>query len=346
MHGAFAVGSGDLGDAVDADLDDGGRHLALDGGLFVDDLVADEVERVGVLAEYLFHQQHKAGFRRLVLVPRQRPLFQRRHDLAHLLAVFVEGREIALQLIVDGALAGNFRKQKLALVADDGGVDVFEGRGIFQHPVGVHARLVGKGVHADVGLVVGHGGVGRFGDGHGAAVHVFQVFGLDAFVPALELQIADDGGEVGVAAPLAEAQKGALHLLCARLHRLDGVRHRQPAVVVAVDGDDDVGEALAHGAGDAVRFVREDAAVGIAQAQAVGARLGGARQSRHGVPLVRLIAVKKVLGVKDDLLPLRGEEANAVVDHLQIFFGRGLQNVRRVADVALAEDGHIVGARR
>ena len=45
MDGTFTVGGGDLGHAVHAHLDDRGSHLSFDGGLFVDDLVIDEIER-------------------------------------------------------------------------------------------------------------------------------------------------------------------------------------------------------------------------------------------------------------------------------------------------------------
>ena len=187
-------------------------------------------------------------------------------------AVLVEGGEVVFQLVVDGALARNFGEEEFALVPDALGVDVLEGGGVFEHPVRVHARLVRKGVHAHIRLV---GGMAAFAVSARVIARsyiVLEAVGRDALVAALELQIADDRAEVRVAAPLAEAEKGALHLLRARLHRRDRIGHGEPAVVVAVDGDGDPGEALHDRFRDGIRLVGEDAAVRVAQAQRHGAR--------------------------------------------------------------------------
>ena len=79
----------------------------------------------------------------------------------------------------------NVRKQEFALVADAFGVYVLEGGGIFEHAVRVHARLVREGVHADVGLLRGNGGVRRLRDRRGAPVDVFELLFGDALIAAL-----------------------------------------------------------------------------------------------------------------------------------------------------------------
>ena len=346
MDGAFAVRRRDLGRAVDADLDDRRGDLALDGGLFADDLVADQVEGVLVLAEDLLDEQHEARLRRLVLVPRQGAVLEGGHDLPHLLPVLVEGGEVVFQFVVDGALARDLGQQKLALVADAFGVDVLEGGGIFEHAVRVHPRLMGKGVHPHIRLVGRDGGVGGLGEGHRAAVHLFEAVGRDALVAALELQVADDRAEVRVAAPLAEAEQRPLHLFGARLHRRDRIRHGEPAVVVAVDGDGDPGEALHDRFRDGIRLVGEDAAVGVAQAEGHGARLRRALEGAHRVIGVRLVPVEEVFGVEHDLFAVLGQKPHALADHGEVLRGVGLDHVGDVADMALAEDGDVLGARR
>ena len=181
---------------------------------------------------------------------------------------------------------------------------------------------------------------------HRAAVHLFELFGRDALVAALELQVADDRAKVRVAAPLAEPEQRALHLPRARRHRRDGVGDGEAAVVVAVDGDDDVREALANGARDALRLVGEDAAVGVAQTQRVRARLRRALERAHRILCIRLVPVEEVFRVKYDLFAVLGQKAHALADHGKVLFGRRFEHVRRVADVALAEDGDVLCARR
>jgi hypothetical protein len=65
-------------------------------------------------------------------------------------------------------------------------------------------------------------------------LHVFGRHALDAH---LHLQVGDDRNQVAVAAALAKAVDGALHLRSAILHRNERVRHTHFAVVVRVDAD-------------------------------------------------------------------------------------------------------------
>ena len=69
-------------------------------------------------------------------------------------------------------------------------------------------------------------------------------------VPAdLQFDVGDDGGQVGVAAALADAVDGALDVVAAFLDGSEGVGDGEAGVVVDVDAEGR-GDAGAHGADD------------------------------------------------------------------------------------------------
>ena len=235
------------------------------------------------------------------MVARERPLFEFGDDRRHFLSVFIQRGKVIFQFIVYSALAGNFGKQEFPLVSDGFRIDVLEGRGVFEHAVRMHARLVCKGAHADIRLIFGNGHIRRFRNGHGALIDILELFGRDTFVSALELQVADDGGKVRVAAALAEAEKSPLDLPRARFDGFDGIRHGESAVVVAVDRDNRIGEGFGHLFGNLVRFIGKNAAVRVAQAKAIGARFARFGKRPHRIGGVRLISIKEVFGIEYDL---------------------------------------------
>ena len=220
---------------------------------------------------------------------------------------------------------------------------MLEGGGIFEHSVRMHARFVRKCAHAHIRLVFGDRRVRRVCDRHGALVNICEFFGRNALVSALQLQVADDGGKIRIAAPLAEAEKRALDLPRARFYRFYGVGNGEPAVVVAVDRHDRIGEAVRHRFGDGVRLVGEYAAVRVAKAQAVRARFVRLFKRLHRIGGVRFVAVEKVLRVEYDLFAVFAEEFHAFVDHGEIFLRRGFDHISHVHDVALAENSYVFG---
>ena len=134
----------------------------------------------------------------------------------------------------------------------------------------MHAAFVGESAVSDEGLVVGQRQVGQFGD---EARHVGEADELvlaDGGVAQLQLQIGDDGAEIGVAAALAVSVDAALHVRGAGFHGGQRVGHRHVGIVVGVDAQDAV-EALAHFGEDLDQAAGERAAVGIAEAEHVGA---------------------------------------------------------------------------
>ena len=104
-----------------------------------------------------------------------------------------------------------------------------------------------------------------------------QVLAADGGVAELQFQIGDDRDQIGVAAALAIAVHAALHVRAAGFDGGDGIGHRHIAIVVGMDADDAV-EALADFRDDFHDAMRQVAAVGVAQAQHIGARLFGGFQ--------------------------------------------------------------------
>src|SRR5207237_1450343 len=116
----------------------------------------------------------------------------------------------------------------------------------------------------------------QVGDGRHEVRHLGQApqpVGREDVVAELELQRGDERNEIQVAAALAVAVDGSLHMAAPGAHRRQGVRHGQAAVVVGVNAEGsaepgaDVPYALLYDIG-------ELPAVAIAQDEAVRARTG------------------------------------------------------------------------
>ncbi len=162
----------------------------------------------------------------------------------------------------------------------------------------MHAALVRKRALADEGLIVAHGQVRQLGDVARHRGERLQLLRPDGGVPQLQLQVSDDRHHVGVAAALSIAVDAALHVRTSGFHRGDGIGHCDFAIVVRMDADHAV-EPLAHLRDHLNNTVRQVAAVGVAQAEHVGAGLLGGFERTHGELGVGVVAVEKMLGVVD-----------------------------------------------
>ena len=158
-------------------------------------------------------------------------------------------------------------------------------------------------------------------------------------VAHLELERRDDADEVGVAAALAVAVDGALHVARAGVDRHEAAGDGAVAVVVRVHADDDVGQGRRDLA-DHVRDERRQAGpVGVAQADDRGARLGGRGRAAQRVGRVVAPGVEEVLGVVHHALALRGEEPDRLVDHAQVLVAAHVDDLAEVQAPGLADDG-------
>jgi hypothetical protein len=122
---------------------------------------------------------------------------------------------------------------------------------------------------------------------------------------------------------------------------LDGdqaVGHRQLGIVVAVDAD-----RRRHLRADGVDrrgdFPRHAAAVGVAQTEHVGARIGGDLHALERELGIGAVPVEEVLGVVDDLVDVTLQVADGVVDEPRSSPQRDAQVVAHVHVPALPEDG-------
>lgn len=123
----------------------------------------------------------------------------------------------------------------------------------------------------------------------------------------LQLQVGDQGAQVGVAAALPDAKQRPLDLAGTSLHGRQGAGDGAARVVVGVDGDAvfrEGGDDVAHSLLD---LVGKASSPRLAQHEDLGSRLRSHLQAAHGIVPVLLPAVEEVLGVEEDPLALANE---------------------------------------
>ena len=101
-------------------------------------------------------------------------------------------------------------------------------------------------------------------------VRLGQLLRADGGVAQLQFQVGDDGAEIGVAAALAIAVHAALHVREPCFHRGQRIGHGHIGIVMRVDAEHAV-EALAHLGADLRQPAGQRAAIGVAEAEHVGA---------------------------------------------------------------------------
>jgi len=156
----------------------------------------------------------------------------------------------------------------------------------------------------------------------------------------LELEVGQDGNEVGVPAPLPDPVHGSLHLGRPRPHGGQRIRDGGSGVVVGVDAQTRSRESACDPAHDLLDLPGErHSPVGLAQDQPIGAALHRRSQRGEGVFGVRLPAVEEMLGVVDHLAARVLEVGQRVPDHGEIFLAAHAQDLVHMQIPALAEDG-------
>ena len=180
------------------------------------------------------------------------------------------------------------------------------------------AGLMGKGVGAHDGLVVGNG----LADGHGEqAAGRIELLGDDAVLQAVVvLAHAQGHGQLfkgGVAGAFADAADGHLGLAGPHAEGGQGVGHGQAQVVVAVHAEDGlvaVGRVLDDVADEVGEFLRLGIAHGIGQVDGGGTGPDGGLH--HAAQEVTL-GTGGVLGGELHIVGVSGAAAHPGLDHLQ-----------------------------
>ena len=212
---------------------------------------------------------------------------------------------------------------EVALVAAHGlrGHDLV-GLAVLKHAVLMDAGLMGKGVGAHDGLVVGDG----LTDGHGEqAAGRIELLGDDAVLQTVVVLAHAQGHgqlfEGGVARALADAADGHLGLTGTHAEGGQGVGHGQAQVVVAVHAEDGlvaVGRVLDDVADEVGEFLRLGIAHGVGQVDGGGAGLDG---GLHHAAEEVTFGTGGVLGGELHVVGVPGAAAHPGFDHLQHHFG-------------------------
>ena len=117
----------------------------------------------------------------------------------------------------------------------------------------------------------------------------------------LHHEIGNDGDQIGVAASLAQSIEGPLHMTRARSHCRERIGNRLPGVIVGVNSHHTIGMLHHHLLCDAFHLIAHCAAIGVTQHQHRCAAIHRRLQTLHGVILVILKTIKKMLGIKKQL---------------------------------------------
>ena len=344
VHGTVPFAHRVVDAAVDLDLDHRLGHLGLPLGLLAaGDVKAQRSEAVAVEAHGAPREQLEGALGGLELVALVlQPLDLGQHLVDGRILLAQPGEE-APELGYHGAAPRLVRDQVAAAVSRRLRILLLVAAGVLVHGVDVDAALVGIGALADEGLAVVVGDVGRLGEEAREVHQPRHLVAADGGPPHLQLQHGDDGAQVDVAAALAVAVEGALHLRRPQLDGGDGVGHGQAGVVVGVDSErrfDGRGGGLVH----ARHIDGKGAAVGVAEDEDPRPSALGGAQRLQGIAGVGGAGVEEVLGVEGHLPAPGHQVGHRVLDEAQVLLAGRLEHLGDVEVPALAEEGDAVGA--
>src|SRR5271156_5098205 len=300
---------------------------------------ADEVEMFFRKAERAQHQQLERSVRAVEGVARAFEPLEFVEQLANLVVARRTDVEAELLGLVDDIRAAReLREQHAAIVAEQRGIDMFVSRRVALNSRDVQSALMRERAAANIRLARERRDVGELVHQRRDLAHRLELRGRHAMVPELELQIRDDRNQVCVAASLAEAVYGALHLHGARAHSRESVGDRDFRVVVAMNSNRAI-HRRARRRNRRFDFMRQASAVGVAQ-----------RDQRHSGVIDRLetgervfgivkIAVEEMLGVENRFVEILFQKSDRVVDDFEIFVERNSERLAHVHVPGLADHG-------
>ena len=336
----------DRPDAARGELDGrlSGRPVGGAGEGLDDDPPALDVEvREPLPVDLLAQQQLEGGVRGVVGVAlRLGVLDAHRHPAEQLVLPREVHPELA-PLELDRRAARHLGDQHPHVVADPDRVDVLVEVRIDPDGAGVQPGLVRERTGADVRLARERADVrdlaDRVRDPGGLAQSPARA--VEQVAALLDLEVGDDGDQVGVAGTLAVPVDRALDVRGARAHGREGVRHRAAGVVVRMHAEPQaVPDGGAHLRDDVRHAVGQHPAVGVAQRHDLGPRRERGPDRLDRVGRVVAEAVEEVLGVEHDAAALADEELDGVRDHREVLRTRRAQGALDVADVALGDQRH------
>ena len=186
----------------------------------------------------------------------------------------------------------------------------------------MHATLVGKGVLAHIGRAWPGGLVEDLIHPVGYLGQFFQLTRAKKGSCCLQRQVRDEGGQIGVTHPFAIAIDATLDLDSSRPDAAMLLATARSLVVMAMDAQVGAsGNLWPTRVTTASISSGRDTAVGVAQDQTIRSRLDQAA-SRHFKVIfgIDFVAVKKMLGIVENLIHLRLEELHGVVDDFEVLF--------------------------
>ncbi len=244
-----------------------------------------------------------------------------------------------LRLEGDVALPGEVGDDDPLVVSHPFRLDVLVGLRVLGDGAHMDAPLVGEGAPADEGAKRDRPDVRDFAHVVREVRQLPQRCHRDARPVHLELEVRDDGGQIGVPAPLAVAVDRSLDHRHARLNGRDGVGHGETAVVVGVDAEAFGGDDLRHLLHGRRQIVGERSAVRVAQDDPVRPGGKGRLQGREGVGGVSPVPVEEMLRVEDHLLAPSLQKGDRVADDCEVFLEGDPEDLGDVEVPALPEDG-------
>ena len=203
---------------------------------------------------------------------------------------------------------------------------VLIGARVLLHGRDMDAAFVGEGRLADIGCAAVRRAIEQLIEnarGVGERLELLRRHpGLEALrIVSLQQQCRDDGGEIGVAATLAEPVQRALDLAGAGAHRGERIGHAIVGVVMHMDADVVAGDVLHNLDHDPLDLLRQRAAIGVAQHHPAGAGLVGRLGAGKRVIGIGLVAVEEMLAVEQRLAPRGDDGRDQLSDGLQILLG-------------------------
>ena len=245
-------------------------------------------------------------------------------------------------------LAGLIGNQHAAPIADAFGHHMLISAWVLQDGGSVDAGLGGEGGSAHEGRVPIRRAVQDFVERPRDMRELAQPLFVDADVETageggLQLQGADQGHEIGVAAALAEAVQRALDLARAGFDRRERIRDRAAAIVMGVNAEAIAGNDLRGLGDDAPHLVGQGAAVRVAQHDPACAGVMRRLGTSESVLGVLLVAVEVMLAIDDRLAPLRDDHADALRDGGEIILERGLERHPHLVVGSLGDEHDGVG---